>query len=177
MSSDRRTLVAGVVAGLVAVYGLVLCVALGIKTGLLLWIGSLFGVALVTALVLVVAGLAASAAAVAVAVLPVAKVPLSYNRRNLTVRWKTTLVTALAFTLVIALLTVMLAFVNGMNRLTESSGIPGNVLILADGATDEAFSNLPPGASVLTLPDDLQRRIETIDRDGKKYPLATKEVF
>ena len=45
--------------------------------------------------------------------------------------------TALAFTLVIALLTVMMAFVNGMYRLTEATGQPGNVIVLSDGATDE----------------------------------------
>src|SRR5262249_38387360 len=58
------------------------------------------------------------------------------------VRWPTTLLTALAFTLVIALLTVMLAFVNGMYRLTAGSGHPGNVIVLSDGATDELFSNM-----------------------------------
>ena len=58
------------------------------------------------------------------------------------VRWRTTLLTALAFTLVVALLTVMLAFVNGMYQLTEGSGQPGNVMVLSDGATDELFSNL-----------------------------------
>lgn len=70
------------------------------------------------------------------------EVPLKYNLRNLTVRWRTTLLTALAFTSVVALLTVMLAFVNGMYRLTESSGYPENVIILSDGMTDESFSNL-----------------------------------
>ena len=72
------------------------------------------------------------------------KVPLKYLVRNLTVRWRTTLMTALAFVLVISLLTVMMAFVNGMYRLTEASGQPGNVMVLADGATDESFSNLAP---------------------------------
>src|SRR5436190_22761580 len=70
------------------------------------------------------------------------KVPLRYNVRNLLVRWKTTLMTALAFTLVVALMTVMLAFVNGMYKLTEGSGQPGNVIVMSDGSTDEAFSNL-----------------------------------
>jgi putative ABC transport system permease protein len=74
--------------------------------------------------------------------LVVGKVPLKYNVRNLIVRWPTTLLTALAFTLVIALLTVMLAFVNGMYRLTAGSGHPGNVIVLSDGATDELFSNM-----------------------------------
>src|ERR1044071_7627674 len=58
------------------------------------------------------------------------KVPVRYNVRNLQVRWRTTLVTALAFTLVIALLTVMLAFVNGMYKLTQGSGHPEHVIVL-----------------------------------------------
>jgi ABC-type antimicrobial peptide transport system permease subunit len=69
-------------------------------------------------------------------------VPLKYNLRNLVVRWRTTFLTALAFTLVVGLNTVMLAFVNGMYSITRGSGVPGNVLVLADGATDEVFSNL-----------------------------------
>src|SRR6516165_299051 len=74
---------------------------------------------------------------------PIRKVPLVYNIRNLQNRWKTTLVTALAFTLVTGLLTFMLSFVKGMDRLIDSSGDPRNVIVLSDGATDEAFSNLP----------------------------------
>src|SRR5262249_51320563 len=53
-----------------------------------------------------------------------------------------TLMTALAFTLVIGLLTTLLAFVNGMDRLTENSGQLGNVIVLSNGATDEAYSAL-----------------------------------
>ena len=50
--------------------------------------------------------------------------------------------TGLAFTLVVGLMVVMLAFTNGMRRMTEGSGQPGNVLVLAEGAIDEAFSSL-----------------------------------
>jgi ABC-type lipoprotein release transport system permease subunit len=70
------------------------------------------------------------------------RIPLRYSLRNVVVRWKTTISTALAFTLVVGLVTVMLAFVNGMSRLTEASGRPGNVMVLAEGSTDEVFSNL-----------------------------------
>ncbi|MBS0262588.1 MAG: hypothetical protein JSS02_11605, partial [Planctomycetes bacterium] len=80
--------------------------------------------------------------ALMVILLIVGKVPLSYNVRNLFVRWKTTVMTGLAFTLVVALMTVMLAFVNGMYRLTEKSGQPDNVIVLSEGATDESFSVL-----------------------------------
>ena len=56
------------------------------------------------------------------ALLPlVGKVPISYSVRNLLVRWKITLMTMTAFTAITALLTVMLAFVNGMYRLTAGS--------------------------------------------------------
>src|SRR5438128_2710749 len=75
----------------------------------------------------------------------IGKVPVSYNVRNLLVRWKTTVMTAMAFTLVVALMTVMMAFVNGMLSLTQSSGQPGNVVVLSKGANDEGFSNLPLG--------------------------------
>src|SRR6516225_3718210 len=70
------------------------------------------------------------------------KMVVRYNVRNLFVRWRITLLTALAFTLVIGLLTVMLAFVNGMARLTEASGQAGNVIVLSEGANDEVFSNM-----------------------------------
>src|SRR6516225_5834011 len=74
--------------------------------------------------------------------LVVGRVPLQYNVRNLLVRWPITLLTVVAFVLVIGLMTVMLAFVNGMYRLTEGSAHPGNVMVLSDGATDELFSSL-----------------------------------
>ncbi|TXT38309.1 MAG: hypothetical protein FD138_423 [Planctomycetota bacterium] len=82
------------------------------------------------------------AAALIVVLIVLSKVPLSYNLQNLLVRWRTTLLTGLAFTLVLGLLTVMLAFVKGMYVLTQSSGQPRNVLVLAEGSTDEGFSNL-----------------------------------
>lgn len=99
------------------------------------------------------------------------KIPLRYSLRNLLVRWKTTFMTAMAFTLVVALLTVMLAFVNGMYRLTESSGQPGNVMVLSDGATDEQFSNLGynDSSDVVLQPG--------VRRDAEGKPLASKEVY
>src|SRR3989442_8752119 len=84
----------------------------------------------------------ASGLSLVVLLLVVGKVPLGYNVRNLVVRWRITLLTGMAFTLVVALMTVLLAFVNGMYKLTEASGQPGNVIVLSDGATDELFSNM-----------------------------------
>lgn len=118
----------------------------------------------------------------------IGKVPLAYNLRNVRVRWKTNLMTAFAFTAVIGLLTFLLAFVNGMNNMTEKSGVPGNVLALSDGSTDEIFSNLGYGdidnvERVTVELDERDRRlkapihVKTIDRAGKPVALASKETF
>lgn len=110
-------------------------------------------------------------AALFVGLLLVGKVPVSYNMRNLMIRWKTTVMTALAFTLVVALMTVMLAFVNGMYKLTEQSGHPGNVIVLADGATDEAFSTLS-----FVDASDVERQPGVL-KDDRGAALCSKEVF
>jgi ABC-type lipoprotein release transport system permease subunit len=112
----------------------------------------------------------------------IGKVPLGYNFRNLTLRWITTGMTALAFTLVIGLLTTLMAFVNGMDRLTENSGQPGNVIVLSDGANDEVFSTLVDGDM-----SDVERHpsvLKESDLDGKPRAsealdnrLASKEVY
>jgi len=98
------------------------------------------------------------------------KVPVSYNLLNLRVRWRTTAMTALAFTLVIGLLTVMLAFVNGMWALTAASGQPGNVLVMSQGSTDETFSDL--GFSDL---GDIENQPLIVREDGK--PLVSRETY
>lgn len=100
----------------------------------------------------------------------ICEVPLGYNVRNLTVRWKTTLMTALAFTLVLGLMTVMLAFVKGMQKLTENSGQPGNVIVLSEGSTDEGFSNL--GFSDV---GDIENQPGVRYEDGKRW--CSKETY
>lgn len=107
--------------------------------------------------------------------LPIRKVPLRYNLRNLQARWITTLVTAQVFTAVVMLLVIMLAFVKGMERLTEGTGDERNVVVLVDGATDEVFSNLVP-FSVKLLPDELQREVQYSEKYADE-PLAVQEVY
>jgi putative ABC transport system permease protein len=144
----------------------------GVRIAVKIIIFLLVGVLALVAL-MVVASLLACAAATLYALLPFPKVPFRYNVRNLQVRWKTTVVTAVAFTLVVALLVGMLAFVKGMYRLTQSSGQPGNIIVLSDGATDEAFSSLPFGVDVLRLPKNVQ---DMVQKDGDKF-WAVREVY
>ena len=72
-----------------------------------------------------------------------ARIPIGYNIRNLIVRYRTTFLTAVAFTMVIGVLTFLMGFINGLKKLTLSSGNPENVIVLSQGATDEGISNLP----------------------------------
>jgi putative ABC transport system permease protein len=99
------------------------------------------------------------------------KVPVRYNLRNLAVRWPITALTGIAFTVVVGLLTVMLAFVNGMYRLTQGSGQPGNVVVLSDGATDELFSNL----GFIDLAD-VERQPRVL-RDDFGEPMCSRETY
>jgi ABC-type lipoprotein release transport system permease subunit len=92
----------------------------------------------------------------------IGKVPLAYNFRYLWVRRRDTLLTALAFTVVVALVVILLAFVNGMYKLNESTGVPGNVLVMSEGSTDELFSNLARSDS-----NNVERQVISRDREGR----------
>jgi hypothetical protein len=117
------------------------------------------------------AAVLAVAAVVMGVALSAGKVPLSYNLRNLRVSWKTTVLTALAFTVVIALLIFMHAFATGISRLSDNSGQPANVICLSDGASDEMYSNLPLGQiTELALQKGVQR-------DSRGRPLCSREVY
>ncbi len=101
-------------------------------------------------------------------------VPFKYNLRNLIVRWRTTLLTALGFTLVVALLVVMLAFVNGLYEMTENTGRAGNVIILRDGANDEIFSDIAIDANVSQLWNNHQEILTDADTG---QAMASQEVY
>ena len=67
-------------------------------------------------------------------------VPLSYNLRNLKVRYTTTIMTALGIGLTVAVLLGILALVSGLRTSLEVTGNPTQVLALRQGATSELVS-------------------------------------
>jgi putative ABC transport system permease protein len=98
-------------------------------------------------------------------------VPLSYNYRNLRVRWKTTLMTASGFTLVVAALVVMLAFINGIEAACATTGEPENVILLSKGNNDEVLSQMDRG---------LVSQVENtkgVALDSASQPVASRELF
>lgn len=98
-------------------------------------------------------------------------VPLHYNYRNLGVRWKTTLMTAGAFTLVVAAIVVMLAFVSGVQQVCVNTGHRENVLVLGQSGKDEVTSTLTNTDAIrLTYLPGVVRGV-----DGA--PLASRELY
>jgi putative ABC transport system permease protein len=159
----RSWILPSIVVVLILALGAVLYFAFGL-VGIF---GGLF-LAIATASLLV---LLAEVVLVVLLFAPVRKVPLTYNFRNLSVRWKTSLLTLLAFTLVVSLLVIMLAFVNGMTRLTEVSGHPENVIVLSQGATDEQFSSM-----MFTDAGDIERQPGVLTNEQGR-PLCSTEQF
>jgi putative ABC transport system permease protein len=113
----------------------------------------------------------ASSLAVVLLLLLINRVPLSYTLRNLSVRWITTLLTVLAFIVVVGLMVVMLAFTTGMRRMTEDTGEPANVLVLSEGADDEVFSNVDPGVAA-----ELERMPLVVAADAQRK-MASRETY
>jgi hypothetical protein len=99
-------------------------------------------------------------------------VPLLYNYRNLLVRWRTSLSVGLAFTLVIGLLIIMLAFMRGLRQVTEGSGHPANVVVLSRGATDELTSSINVADS-----GDVAVEEKRILKDARGHPLCSRELL
>jgi putative ABC transport system permease protein len=98
-------------------------------------------------------------------------IPLSYNYRNLRVRWKTTLMTASGFTLVVAALVVMLAFINGIEAACATTGEAENVILLSKGNNDEVLSRMDRG---------LVSQVENtkgVALDSASRPIASRELF
>lgn len=98
-------------------------------------------------------------------------IPLSYSCRNLRVRWKTTLMTASAFVLVVGAVVVMLAFIRGIEQACAVSGEAENVLLLAKGHNDEVMSRLD---RLVAARVEHERGVV---RDDSNQPLVSRELF
>jgi len=145
---------------------------MGILAKLLLWlVGGIFGLFAVVAVLMLLLGAVLSLVLLLQLLGVLRRIPFGYNLRNLIVRWPTTLLTALAFTMVVSLLTLMLAFVNGLFQLTQASGQTVNVLVLSDGATEESVSSLGYG-DITTL-----NQYPAIVKDEDGQPLISWEVY
>lgn len=101
-------------------------------------------------------------------------IPLSYNLRNLLVRWRTTVATMLGVALVVAVFIMVMALARGLKNTYVSTGDPRNLLVLRKGSTAESSSQI--GREQVRL----VKYLDGIARDPDSpihEPLASPEIL
>jgi len=100
-----------------------------------------------------------------------ARIPLSYNLRNLIVRWRSTLMTALSIALVVSVFIIIMSLARGLNSAFSMSGDPLNILIFRKGATAEMTSYISK--------EDYRifKYFPEIQLDSQGLPLASAELL
>ena len=66
--------------------------------------------------------------------------PLSYNLRNVFIRWRATLATVLGVALVVAVYMLVQSMAIGLQNSSRNTGDPRNVMIVRKGSTAESSS-------------------------------------
>jgi putative ABC transport system permease protein len=98
-------------------------------------------------------------------------IPLKYNVRNLTVRWKTTLMTVLSTALVVWSSCILFGLVEGLEHSLKISGDPLDLIVMRKGSSTETTGGfeMSKADEILILPG--------IMRDQAGQPLAAKELL
>src|SRR3954447_16461413 len=97
--------------------------------------------------------------------------PITYNIRNVLVRWRTTLFTILGVTLVVAVYVLLQSMAAGIEKSSESTGDPRNVLIVRKGSTAESSSQITREQFRL-IP-----YMAEVARDAQGRPLVSADVL
>ena len=95
--------------------------------------------------------------------------PLSYNVRNLRVRWQVTLLAVMGIALVVAALAVLMAMSEGFAVALRSTGRKDNAIIVQRGSASELTSGVPLEQRNLIIVD------ERVARDPDGQPLMSPE--
>src|SRR5262245_11783287 len=96
--------------------------------------------------------------------------PVTYNTRNVFVRWRTTLFTVLGVTLVVAVYVLLQSMAAGIEKSSENTGDPRNVMIVRKGSTAES-SSLVTREQFRLIP-----YMPEIAQDAKGQPLVSGDV-
>ncbi len=97
--------------------------------------------------------------------------PLSYNIRNLIVRWQVTLLAIGGIALVVAVMLVLVAISNGFRMALRTTGSPENVMVVQRGAQSELNDACSRESANLIMVD------HRIARDAQGRVLASPEIM
>jgi ABC-type lipoprotein release transport system permease subunit len=95
--------------------------------------------------------------------------PLSYNIRNVRVRWQVTLLSIVGIALVVAVFAALLSMSAGFETTLKSTGRQDNAIIVQRGSASELTSGVPLDQRNMILVD------ERVARGGDGQPLASWE--
>lgn len=96
--------------------------------------------------------------------------PLSYNVRNVIVRWKVTLLALFGISLVVAVLIALTAMANGFRRALAVTGSPENAIVTQRGSSGELASGFARETANLIMVDS------RVKRDAEGRPMASPEM-
>jgi putative ABC transport system permease protein len=97
--------------------------------------------------------------------------PLTYNFRNVLVRWRATLATILGIGLVVAVFVLVQALAVGLEKSASNTGDPRNIMIVRKGSTAES-------TSMVSLSQfEIVRYWEQIARNDSGVPLVSADVI
>lgn len=65
-------------------------------------------------------------------------IPVTYNLRNIRVRWRTTIATVLGVALVVSVFVMVMALARGLKSTYVQTGDPRNLLVMRRGSTAES---------------------------------------
>jgi putative ABC transport system permease protein len=97
-------------------------------------------------------------------------IPLSYNLRNLRVRWRVTVLATLGIALVVAVFVILLSLSSGLRIALRSTGHPDNAIVVQRGSQSELTSGIGR-ANIEFMSVD-----ERVVRDADGRPLASPEL-
>jgi putative ABC transport system permease protein len=97
--------------------------------------------------------------------------PISYNVRNVVVRWRVTLLAIGAIALVVAVLIVLISMAQGFRLALQATGSTDNAVLTQRGSTGELTSGISRDNANAVVVDS------RVERDADGRPLASPEVF
>jgi putative ABC transport system permease protein len=96
-------------------------------------------------------------------------IPLSYNVRNVRVRWQVTLLAISGIALVVAVFAVLMSMSEGFKAALRTTGRPDNAIVVQRGSGSEMTSGVPLADRNMIVVD------ERVARDANGQPLASWE--
>jgi len=96
--------------------------------------------------------------------------PLSYNVRNVFVRWRATVATVLGVALVVAVYVLVQSLAVGLEKSSRNTGDPRNVMIVRKGSTAESSSQ------ITRVQFKLIEYMPEIARGGQDRPLVSADT-